>query len=554
MLWEAEGVEASVALVAANGLSFFVNGKSDGDAIGDAGTQIMLGVLPALLHANPRTGLIVGLGTGETPGWLAEVPGIERVDVVELEPAVDEMARRCAAVNFDVLHHPKVRRIYNDAREVLLTASDRYDIIASEPSNPYRAGVASLFTREFYEASLARLEPEGLFVQWVQGYEIDEQTVRAVLATLRSVFGYVEVWQSKNDDMLLVCSRRPLSYRAARLRDRIAQDPFRTAVACGWRVADLEGLLSRFVAGSALADEVAGEEAGWVNTDDRNRIEYGFARSVGMSTGFSIQDLRQEAVACGAHRPPLDGESEVNWDRVEGHRQILDALAGKIVLPSQPTAEHKARAEAMKLYWQADTKGMVETWERAAYEPLFPSETALLALGYANLGSDKARELTRRLRAFRPTEADAIDAYLASKQGKYRESADLLHRVLTRLRSSPWGLAHALELAFPAVSRVVEADREQAPRLYRALREPLAVWVYEETRRSTALEVARHVGREAVSESLLAYEPYIPWNEELLVLRWQVYRAIGHPLQEQAANDLELLRRQTSVHAGASRR
>ena len=73
---------------------------------------------------------------------------MERVDVVELEPAILEVARYCAPVNRNVLNNPKVRMQIGDAREVLLTTKERYDIIFSEPSNPYRAGVASLFTRE----------------------------------------------------------------------------------------------------------------------------------------------------------------------------------------------------------------------------------------------------------------------------------------------------------------------------------------------------------------------------------------------------------------------
>ena len=83
----------------------------------------------------------------------------ERVNVVELEPALDEMARRCSELNFNVLAHPRVRRIYNDGREFVLTSKNRYDLVISEPSNPYRAGVAVLYTAEFYEAVRRRLNP-----------------------------------------------------------------------------------------------------------------------------------------------------------------------------------------------------------------------------------------------------------------------------------------------------------------------------------------------------------------------------------------------------------
>ena len=75
------------------------------------------------------------------------MPGIERVDVVELEPKIDEMARLSSELNQDVLHHPKVRRIYNDGREFIFSTLEMYDVVLSEPSNPYRAGVASLYTQ-----------------------------------------------------------------------------------------------------------------------------------------------------------------------------------------------------------------------------------------------------------------------------------------------------------------------------------------------------------------------------------------------------------------------
>ncbi|MFZ5830377.1 MAG: fused MFS/spermidine synthase, partial [Planctomycetota bacterium] len=303
-IWEAEGVEASVAINVGDGLSFYVNGKADGNAVGDVGTQVMLGVLPALLHPDPSTAMVVGMGTGETAGWLAETPGMQRVDVVELEHAIDDVARRCALANHDVMRHPKVRRIYNDAREVLLTTPERYDIISSEPSNPYRAGIAGLFTREFYLAARNRLRDRGLFVQWLQGYEVDDRTVRIVFATLSSVFPHIEVWQSKQDDMLLVCSTSPMSYDGDRLHAKLAHDSYREAVAVAWRAVDLEGIAARFIADSEFVRDYGAREAGAENTDSRNRIEYMFARSLGRSTDFSIEELRRLAAADGRDQPP----------------------------------------------------------------------------------------------------------------------------------------------------------------------------------------------------------------------------------------------------------
>ena len=147
IVWEKDGQESSVALVKTDSLAFIVNGKSDGNAKYDAGTQIMSGLIGAALHPNPKKAMVVGLGTGSTAGWLAAVPNIKQVDAIELEPTVLKVAEACAPVNQNALANSKVRVTIGDAREVLLTTQEKYDIVVSEPSNPYRAGVAGLFVR-----------------------------------------------------------------------------------------------------------------------------------------------------------------------------------------------------------------------------------------------------------------------------------------------------------------------------------------------------------------------------------------------------------------------
>src|SRR5262249_5109029 len=159
-----------------------------------------------------------------------------------------------------------------DAREVLLTIPRKYDLIFSEPSNPYRAGIASLFTREFYEGAAARLNDGGLFGQWVQGYEVDGRTLRSVYATIASVFPYVETWQLAPNDLFLLASQKPLTRAPNELRQRIAEEPYRTALAATWRVNQLEGLLAHYLAGPDLARTVAEQEIEYISTDDRNYI------------------------------------------------------------------------------------------------------------------------------------------------------------------------------------------------------------------------------------------------------------------------------------------
>ncbi|HEU4888191.1 MAG TPA: spermidine synthase, partial [Thermoanaerobaculia bacterium] len=159
--WEAEGVESSVSVAHSDGYAFIVNGKSDGHARLDAGTQVMGGLLPAILHPDPKSAVVIGLGTGSTAGWLGAVPSIERVDAVEIEPSIVYMAELSTPVNHDVLHNAKVNVVIGDGREFLLARGKKYDIISSEPSNPYRAGIANLFTTEFYRACQSRLNAGG---------------------------------------------------------------------------------------------------------------------------------------------------------------------------------------------------------------------------------------------------------------------------------------------------------------------------------------------------------------------------------------------------------
>jgi spermidine synthase len=161
MLREAVAKGSPVGVEAKSGLAFVINGKVDGNARGDASMQVMGGLLGALLHPSPRRAMVIGLGSGSTAGWLAAVPGMQRVDAVELEPLILRVARECAAVTRDAMRNPLLHVAMGDAREVLLTTRRRYDVVFSEPSNPYRAGIASLYTREYYEAVRDRLDEDG---------------------------------------------------------------------------------------------------------------------------------------------------------------------------------------------------------------------------------------------------------------------------------------------------------------------------------------------------------------------------------------------------------
>jgi len=538
VLWEADGVESSVAIVASDALAFHVNGMCDGNAIEDVGTQVMLGLIGGALHPQPRAAIVVGLGTGETAGWLADVPSIERVDVVELEPAVQEMALRCRLVNRDVMANPKVRLIFNDAREVLLTAAGRYDLIVCEPSNPYRSGIANLFTREFYLAGRNRLHEGGLFVQWLQAYEIDQRTMRTMFATFRSVFPHVAVWQSKIGDLVLVGSEETQSYPVSALRSRLAVEPFASALHCAWHTTGLEGLLSHYVGGDALVERFIGENSAAINTDDHNEIEYGFARTLGRTDWDANRALCRQSVEIADDRPSVSGGA-IAWTTVASDRQWDAAVHGGKNHSTEDLGLSPGEYDTvLERYIARDARGMLAAWENSPISPPCLTELAVIAHLYAETGSSKAAPLIEELRRHLPTEAEALSGILAWRQTRTSQSADLLAAALRRLRSEPWVLEHIRAKAFDAAISVAKADPRQASKLLEALEEPFAAHYADEKRRATASVVAESAPA-TVAQFVESFEPYVPWTKEFLVYRQQAYRSAGHRLADRADRDLK---------------
>ena len=297
IVWDGDGTESSVALAnTASGYAFIVNGKTDGSARADAGTQVMSGLIGPILNPGARRSLVIGLGTGSTAGWLGAIPAMERVDVVELEPLVLDVARACHDVNHEVMQNPKVHIILGDARETLLTSRDQYDVISSEPSNPFRAGIASLFTHEFYRAVSDRLTPDGLFIQWVQS---SRNRPADTADAVRHDGLDIPIRRDVGDQCLRSradrCQAPDRSIARATLAARIQEEPFRSALRDVWRAVDLAGFLAHYVAGDSLARAIAAAPDVVVNTDDRNVVEFGLARSVGDTASSLTTELRQLA-------------------------------------------------------------------------------------------------------------------------------------------------------------------------------------------------------------------------------------------------------------------
>jgi len=251
--------------------SMAINSRTNASDREDMPTQVMLGQLPLLLAPRLRNALIVGYATGVTAGAILQSP-LESVECVELEPATVNGSRFFEHVNNHPLNDPRLHLIIDDARTYLRVNPTRYDMIVSEPSHPWVPGVANLFTREFFQVGRDRLNDDGIFVQWVQIYQLSTDSLRSVLATFHETFPYVLVFRVqgawKGKDLLLVGSKSPLTLDRIKERvgdSRIAAELARVNIKSeadvkAWYVCD-EKQLAPAVAGAVI------------NTDDNMHIE-----------------------------------------------------------------------------------------------------------------------------------------------------------------------------------------------------------------------------------------------------------------------------------------
>ena len=273
LLMYEEGPTATVSVRRdQNTVSLAINGRTNAsDSNYDMPTQVMLGQLPLLVAPKIDNGLIIGYATGVTVGAMLQSP-VQSVTCVELEPGTIAASQFFNHINNRPLDDPRATLIIDDARTFLRVTPNRYDMIVSEPSHPWVPGVANLFTQEFFELGKARLSDEGIWVQWVQIYQLSTESLRSVLATYQKVFPHVLVFRvgglSNGKDLLLVGSNRPLNldrlserFRDPRMAAELARVDLKSeADIRGWYLCDE----------SRLGPAVAGAK---INTDDNMHIE-----------------------------------------------------------------------------------------------------------------------------------------------------------------------------------------------------------------------------------------------------------------------------------------
>ena len=435
IVYFADGLNSTISVARTEDyISLRTNGKVDASNH-DVTTQRLLGHLGALAHP-PRRVLLIGFGSGMTASALVSYPELERLDVVEIEPAVISAAPLLTQLNRNVLQDPRVHVTLDDARNFLFTTRERYDLIVSEPSNPWIAGVATLFTREFYRAAQARLVPGGILVQWLQAYSLYPDDLRMVLATFLSEFHDATLWHGDAPDLILmapsippkeILHRTQALYSSPALHDDFKQLGMDEAAGLfGFYLLD-DADLRKFSAGAQI------------NTDDRTLLEYHAPRSLlihgledenraaillaqrdALPENFP-EDQRDAALAAAA-------ATSLNVDDADGADHFLSALDHRPVTAAIAIARGRAALDhsnfqiayhAFDAALVLDPNSIQAAWGRAETDRRFGN-------------NEKARQSFRNILQRDPLYLPALESlrHLATDFSRWPEAEDLERRLI----------------------------------------------------------------------------------------------------------------------------
>jgi len=282
LLYTAEGRNSSVAITQweDGAIEVDVNGHVEATTEPyDMKLQRMVGHLPALIHPAPKSVLGIGFGAGVSAGTFTRYPTIEHITVCEIEPIIPPTSTRYfARQDYDVLHNPRTRIVYDDARHYLMTTTQKYDIIASDPLDVFAKGTAALYSQEYFEAVKRHLNPGGIFTLYVPLYESDVRTVKSELATFFEAFPHATIWSNtvngQGYDMVFMGQAGEMSINLDDVYQRLARPDYAPVVESLREIgiASPNDLLSTYAGGkSDLGRWCEGAD---INHDGDLRLQY----------------------------------------------------------------------------------------------------------------------------------------------------------------------------------------------------------------------------------------------------------------------------------------
>jgi spermidine synthase len=552
-----EGVNSTVVVARREGYtSLRTDGKTEASTGGaDRHTQLLSAYLPLALHPHPRRVLVVGFGSGATVHAVAQFSGVERVDCVEIEPAVLEAAPYLEELNRGVYTHAKVRVILDDARNYLMATGERYDVIISEPSYLWSAGVANLFTQEFYRQARQHLEPQGLFMQWVQAYQLAPRDLRTVLRTLSTSFDQLSLWRGSYADFLLLSSPAPRSFQLRTFEQEVQRNPpLRADLATYLGIHEPAGLVGYYLLDDAALRELAKQAD--VNTDDRNVLEYRAPFSVTKKTDelnhALVRRLRQEALPAFVE---LDdpGRALLAGAETQLRMGMLDHPLGAGLVPDalrqDPDSPRTLMIRALVNVGNDRFVPALDHLQRAEKAaPDNPQVSFYLGRLYIRQGQDElARQALERCLRLSPRDGEALGSLrdLEARARRWERAIELQQRLIAAQPPqlyAEWARLGELYLSIGETGAAVEALRASLEL------EPLGYVAHRH-----AAKLLAHAGevQKAIGEYRFLIQYYPTFDAELYLELAGLYQKIGNP--SAARQTLEKARRIFPAHAEVER-
>jgi spermidine synthase len=452
ILFYKEGLHTTVTTeLAVDGNIFLrVNGKTDASLAMDMRTQLLSGYLPMFFSKKPESVLVIGQGSGVTLGAVEQFPAKD-IDLVEISSTVIEGSRYFDSFNHHALDDPRVRVILEDGRNHITLTDKKYEVIISEPSNPWISGIGALFTRDFYELANTRLKPDGIMCIWMHT-NMSPESFKSISRAFLSVFPNVTMWESiVGDDYLLIGSQQPYSLPYEKVK-RLLEDPVRGRELKRLGISSVRDLMGLLVMDQDELQKFS--EGAPVHTDDNSLLEFG-------APEYIYKDERQVIVRqITPHfkgMPSLLGFDELSVEEQEAVKQHIGTLERSEV----QVKEIKRKARVDQYLDEAVAAVNREAYERAAqlYLKILEQEPDHV-LTYLNLGNvySVVQEFEKAEQAYRRTlEINPYYVFGAFSLAKLYLQTNRPDRAVTVLKAMSERLPHDSD-----INRFLDMARNKA--------------------------------------------------------------------------------------------
>jgi spermidine synthase len=412
--------------------TLFNSGKADASAQADMFTQALCAHFPMLFHPAPRSVMVLGLASGITAGEILHYP-VASLDVLEINRQVVGASRFFARWNNGVMADPRTRLILEDGKAHLTLTDRRYDVIVSEPSNPWMAGLAELYSLDFFRTARARLNPDGVFVQFLHSYQMDWDTFALVGRTFARAFPRAMLVRTlpgdgarsgpESDYLLVGCNGEGRPAREAVLANLAHA---RRSGNVDLRSADV---IFRMIETDDLAG-LFGE--GPVHTDDRPVLEFAAPRLIYTDAGDDIRGRIRSRARLSPRLRALAGSADRDVERqIDFAAYALSVFRPFPGMVDLERADPEQRARYLALV--AEFCGAYSVADFALFQPL-DTRRACVA---AQVGG-----LRRRLSAGREEPGALVAmASLYEQAGAWKEALPIYRRALASGAAGDPGLA-----------------------------------------------------------------------------------------------------------------